>query len=110
MESPPYLVGVLSTLSSMILPPLRYIYNNICIYFFMCVQNLRENKLVIYFFIFYLTHLNLNAIIFIVVLEIKIKINSVVGVAQLVRAQDCGSWGREFESHHPPHFYLYHII
>ena len=26
----------------------------------------------------------------------------VVGVAQLVRAPDCGSGGRGFESHHPP--------
>ena len=26
----------------------------------------------------------------------------VVDVAQLVRAPDCGSGGREFESHHPP--------
>ena len=26
-----------------------------------------------------------------------------VGVAQLVRAPDCGSGGRGFESHHPPH-------
>ncbi len=25
-----------------------------------------------------------------------------VGVAQLVRAPDCGSGGRGFESHHPP--------
>ena len=27
----------------------------------------------------------------------------VVGVAQLVRAQDCGSWGRGFKSRHLPH-------
>ena len=27
---------------------------------------------------------------------------SVVGIAQLVRAPDCGSGGREFESHYPP--------
>ena len=27
-----------------------------------------------------------------------------VGVAQLVRALDCGSRGRGFESRHPPHF------
>lgn len=26
-----------------------------------------------------------------------------VGVAQLVRASDCGSEGRGFKSHHPPH-------
>ena len=26
-----------------------------------------------------------------------------MGVAQLVRASDCGSEGRGFESHHPPH-------
>lgn len=26
-----------------------------------------------------------------------------VDVAQLVRAHDCGSWGRGFESPHPPH-------
>jgi hypothetical protein len=26
-----------------------------------------------------------------------------VDVAQLVRAPDCGSGGRGFESHHPPH-------
>ena len=26
-----------------------------------------------------------------------------MGVAQLVRAPDCGSGGRGFESHHPPH-------
>ena len=26
-----------------------------------------------------------------------------VGIAQLVRASDCGSEGRGFESHHPPH-------
>ena len=28
-----------------------------------------------------------------------------VGIAQLVRAPDCGSGGREFDSHYPPHFY-----
>ena len=28
----------------------------------------------------------------------------VVGIAQLVRAPDCGSGGREFDSHYPPHF------
>ena len=27
-------------------------------------------------------------------------------IAQLVRAQDCGSWGRGFESRWPPHFNL----
>ena len=27
----------------------------------------------------------------------------VVGIAQLVRALDCGSRGRGFESHYPPH-------
>lgn len=26
-----------------------------------------------------------------------------VGVAQVARAPDCGSGGRGFESHHPPH-------
>ncbi|CDT02098.1 hypothetical protein BN1095_240001 [Clostridioides difficile] len=25
-----------------------------------------------------------------------------VGIAQLVRAPDCGSGGREFDSHYPP--------
>ena len=25
-----------------------------------------------------------------------------VGIAQLVRAQVCGTWGRGFESHYPP--------
>ncbi len=30
---------------------------------------------------------------------------SMVGVAQLVRAPDCGSGGRRFDSDHPPHFY-----
>ncbi len=29
-----------------------------------------------------------------------------VGVAQLVRASDCGPEGRGFNSHHPPHFYF----
>ena len=28
----------------------------------------------------------------------------VVGIAQLVRAPDCGSGGREFDSHYPPQF------
>ena len=28
---------------------------------------------------------------------------NMVGIAQLVRAPDCGSGGREFESHYPPH-------
>jgi hypothetical protein len=28
--------------------------------------------------------------------------NYTVGVAQLVRASDCGSEGRGFETHHPP--------
>ena len=28
--------------------------------------------------------------------------NSMVGVAQLVRAPDCGSGGRGFKSHHSP--------
>jgi hypothetical protein len=27
-----------------------------------------------------------------------------VGVAQLVRASGCGSEGRGFKTHHPPHF------
>ncbi len=30
----------------------------------------------------------------------------VVGVAQLVRAPDCGSGGRGFESHHPPQLFI----
>ena len=30
-----------------------------------------------------------------------------VGMAQLVSAPDCGSGGRGFESHYPPHFFLY---
>ena len=29
--------------------------------------------------------------------------NNMVGIAQLVRAPDCGSGGREFDSHYPPH-------
>ena len=29
---------------------------------------------------------------------------NMVGIAQLVRAPDCGSGGREFDSHYPPHF------
>ena len=37
-----------------------------------------------------------------------------VGVAQLVRALDCDSRGREFETHHPPHiiydFFLFFNI
>ena len=33
----------------------------------------------------------------------KLKIPLTVGVAQLGRAPDCGSGGRGFESHHPPH-------
>ena len=28
-----------------------------------------------------------------------------VGVAQLVRAPDCGSGGRGFDPHHSPHYY-----
>ena len=28
---------------------------------------------------------------------------NMVGIAQLVRAPDCGSGGREFDSHYPPH-------
>jgi len=28
-------------------------------------------------------------------------------VAQLVRASDCGSEGRGFETHHPPSFFLH---
>ena len=32
-----------------------------------------------------------------------------VGIAQLVRAPDCGSGGRGFESHYPPfEFFCYH--
>ena len=30
-----------------------------------------------------------------------------VGIAQLVRVPDCGSGGRGFESHYPPHFFLF---
>ena len=33
-----------------------------------------------------------------------------VGVAQLVRASDCGSEGRGFESHHPPHIKTPQVI
>ena len=29
-----------------------------------------------------------------------------VGVAQLVRVQDCGSCGRGFKSRHPPQYFL----
>ena len=32
----------------------------------------------------------------------SLQIHSVVGVAQLVRAPDCGSGGRGFNSHHSP--------
>jgi hypothetical protein len=32
------------------------------------------------------------------------EINDMVGVAQLVRASDCGSEGRGFKSPHSPHF------
>ena len=35
------------------------------------------------------------------VLPISVRLH-LVGVAQLVRASDCGSEGRGFESHHPP--------
>ena len=31
----------------------------------------------------------------------------VVGIAQLVRAPDCGSGGHRFDSDYPPHFFLY---
>ena len=31
--------------------------------------------------------------------------SNMVDVVQLVRAPDCGSGGRGFESHHPPHFF-----
>ena len=33
-----------------------------------------------------------------------------VGVAQLVRAPDCGSGGRRFESDHPPHTFFISIL
>ena len=33
-----------------------------------------------------------------------------VGVVQLVRAPDCGSGGRGFESHHSPHYRVYLLI
>ena len=33
-------------------------------------------------------------------------VSEMVGVAQLVRAPDCGSGGRGFETRHPPHFLL----
>ena len=33
--------------------------------------------------------------------------DNVVGVAQQVRAPDCGSGGRGFKSHHPPHSLLF---
>jgi hypothetical protein len=29
-----------------------------------------------------------------------------VGIAQLVRASGCGSEGRGFESHYPPHYFI----
>ena len=32
-------------------------------------------------------------------------IANVVGVAQLVRAPGCGSGGRGFKTHHPPHLH-----
>ena len=32
-----------------------------------------------------------------------VRMNSMVAVAQLVRAPGCGSGGRGFETHQPPH-------
>ena len=34
----------------------------------------------------------------------RLDFKALVGVAQLVRAPDCGSGGRGFESHHSPHY------
>ena len=33
----------------------------------------------------------------------------VVGIAQLVRAPDCGSGGHRFDSDYPPHFFYIHF-
>ena len=32
-----------------------------------------------------------------------------VGIAQLVRAPECGSGGRGFESHYSPHFFFFYL-
>ncbi len=37
----------------------------------------------------------------------EILILLMVGVAQLVRASVCGTEGRGFEPHHPPHYIIY---
>ena len=36
----------------------------------------------------------------------SLKARHVVGIAQLVRAPDCGSGGRGFDSHYSPHIFL----
>ena len=41
---------------------------------------------------------------FTVALTVFASISFMAVVAQLVRAQDCGSWGRGFNSRRPPHF------
>ena len=33
-----------------------------------------------------------------------------VGIAQLVRAPDCGSGGHRFESDYPPHYIIYDMM
>ena len=40
----------------------------------------------------------------------SLRIHFAVGVAQLVRAPDCGSGGRGFESHHSPFVFLSSIL
>ena len=35
---------------------------------------------------------------------------NVVGIAQLVRAPDCGSGGHRFDSDYPPHFYFFYLF
>ena len=36
----------------------------------------------------------------------SLKARHLVGIAQLVRAPDCGSGGRGFDSHYSPHFFF----
>lgn len=45
----------------------------------------------------------IDAIVFIAVIHIMHS-NKTVGIAQMVRALDCGPRGRRFESDYPPHF------